>query len=113
MPPGLTLSYGAPAGHLDPSGVSTAPLAAGGRGAVGPLAGLTGRRHWWALGPAVLCLHHRGHAASSGTRAGRRGLGGPGPCGKPTRGPCRGGTGLPRPRPLQQSLAPKRSLFTD
>lgn len=83
MPPGLTLSYGTPAGHSDPSGLSITPLAAGGRGAVGPLAELTGCRHWGALGPAVLHLHHRKHTASSWTRAGRRGLEGSGLCGKP------------------------------
>lgn len=85
MSPGLTLSCRAPAGHphLGRGGVSDIPGAAGGRGAMGPLAELTACGLRGSLGPAVLHLHCREHTASSRPRPRRRGLEGLESCGKP------------------------------
>lgn len=94
--PGLTLRCAAPSEYLVPTGVSITPGTAGGRGSVGPLAKLTGCRHWGALGPAILHLH-REHMASASTGAGRKSLQGFGPCRKPFMRPSWVRTGLPRP----------------
>ena len=84
MSPGLTLSCRAPAGHPDlgEGNVFDIPGAAGGRGAVGLLAELTGCGLQGSLGPAILHLHCREHAAGSRPRPRRRSLEGSESCGK-------------------------------
>lgn len=85
---------GAPSEYLVPIGVSITPGTAGGRGSVGPLAELTGCRHWGALGPAILQFH-REHMARTSTGAGRKSLEGFGPCRKFSVRPSWVRTGLP------------------
>lgn len=73
---GLTLSLGAPDGHMDPSSISS------GRGTVALPAELAGCRHRGARGPAVFHFHHGECVTSSRTSRVRRSLEVSGSCGK-------------------------------